>query len=278
MCGRIALYTPPERLARVLDAALDAAGGVRREPSWNVAPSRGVLVLRAPRRPRPPDGSEGSPDGSAETPRRVLTTLRWGLVPSWAKDPSIGNRMINARAETLATKAAFRRLLARRRCLVVADGFYEWQVNPTEPKRKIPYYFERADGRPLTLAALWDVWHDPVRPDDPDAVLRTCTIVTTDAGPDLVAVHDRMPVIVEPNDIDRWLDRDVEDPEPVVAILHPSARGVLLGHRVGTAVNAPRNDGPELIDEVPPDESGEDEGTRTPAQPSRHGVQERQLF
>lgn len=281
MCGRIALYTPPSRIARALDAAIDPALEHHGGPSWNVAPSRGVVALVQPR-PRPVEPHQAAPTGvSAETPRRLLTEFRWGLVPYWAKDPGIGNRMINARAETLASKGAFKNLLERHRCLVVADGFYEWQANPTTPRRRTPYYFRRADGRPLTLAGLWDTWRDPHRPDDPAAVLRTCTIVTTEAGPDIAFVHDRMPVVVEADDIDRWLDRADQDPDHVAPLLHPSPAGLLVGHQVDTGVNNPRNDSPDLIEEVDPEGGGDADD---PAEPEPEpegggsGAVEQRLF
>lgn len=236
MCGRIALYTPPSRLARILDARLDPTAEAVDGPSWNVAPSRRVLALVGPRPgPAQPEGQPG----------RLLVAFQWGLVPAWARDPSIGNRMINARAETLATKPSFRTVLGRHRCLVVADGFYEWRADPAGGRRRQPFFFRRADGRPLLFAGLWERWHDPERPEDE---LRTCTIVTTDAGPDVAFVHDRMPVVVEPDEADRWLDRSQRDPGAVTDLLRPAPAGVLVSRPVGTSVNDPRRDGPELLD------------------------------
>lgn len=244
MCGRIALYTPPARLSRQLEAALDAMVDPEAPPSWNVAPTDGALAIRAPRPPR-----EDDPEPDQPLPKREMTVFRWGLVPYWAKDPSIGSRMINARAETVATKPAFQSLLARRRCLVVADGFYEWKRTVTHRKTSTPFYFVRKDGRPLTFAGLWDYWRDPQRPDDPDARLRTCTIITTEASPDVADIHDRMPVIVEPSEIDHWLDRAEEDPGYAQSFLQPSPAKLLVRHQVGRRVNNVRNDGPDLIEE-----------------------------
>ncbi len=246
MCGRIALYTPPSRLARLLDASLDEELESEGGPSWNVAPSQTMLALVEPR----PDDSAAS----SEAAGRVLRAFRWGLVPYWAGDPSIGNRMINARAETVASKGAFSSALSRRRCLVVADGFYEWQRDPVNPKRKVPYYFVRADGLPLTLAGLWERWQPP---DRPEALLLSCTVITTSAGPDIEFVHDRMPVVVEAPDFDRWLSRAERDPEAVLPLLRPAPAGTLRSHPVSSLVNSPRNDSPELIVEVeapPPEE------------------------
>jgi putative SOS response-associated peptidase YedK len=160
--------------------------------------------------------------------------------------------MINARAETVATKPAFQSLLARRRCLIVADGFYEWKRTATHRKTSTPFYFVRKDGEPMTFAGLWDYWRDPKRPDDPDARLRTCTIITTESSPDVEDIHDRMPVIVEPTEIDDWLDRAEQEPGYAQTFLHPSPAKLLVRHQVSRRVNNVRNDGPDLIE---PDES-----------------------
>jgi putative SOS response-associated peptidase YedK len=235
VCGRIDLHTPASRLARLLHAELAEGVDPEGAPRWNLPPTEGVLALVAGRR-------EGAPP-------RVLTTFRWGLVPSWAKDPSVGSRMINARAESLDDRNAYRDAFARRRCLVVADGFYEWKRPPSgERGTRIPFYFRRADGQPLVFAGLWERWRDPARAEADGAVLRSCTIVTTEAGPDLTAVHDRMPVVVEAADIDEWLDPGTEEPEPLRSLLVPSPAGTLVSHQVGTAVNNVRNDGPELVE------------------------------
>ena len=258
MCGRIALHTPPSRLARLLDARLDPEVEGRCEPSWNVAPTTDVLaVVEDPPRP-----DEQGPD--KQGPTRLLTPFRWGLVPYWAKDPRIGNRMINARAETLSEKAPFRQLLSRHRCLVLADGFFEWQVDPIGPegharRRLTPFYFRRSDGLPLALAGLWDRWRVTDRPDGKEELLRTCTIVTTEAGPDVAPVHSRMPVVVEKRDVDCWLDRTLEDLAAVTALLEPSPAGVLVSHEVGRRVNDVRQDGPDLIEPL-----GQDPGRQGP--------------
>ncbi len=237
MCGRIDLHTPPSRLARLLDAELAPGVDPEGTPRWNLPPTEGVLALVAGRR-------EGAP-------ARVLASFRWGLVPAWAGDPVVGNRMINARAETLATKPAYRDAFADRRCLVVADGFYEWQApDPGTPGRRVPFYFHRADGAPLAFAGLWERWHDPDRRPEDGAVLHSCTIVTTGAGPDVEAVHDRMPVVVEADRYDRWLDPALHDSDTLAGLLHPSPAGTLVSHRVDPAVNNVRNDGPELVEAV----------------------------
>jgi putative SOS response-associated peptidase YedK len=237
VCGRIDLHTPPSRLARLLHAELAAGVDPEGTPRWNLPPTEGVLAMVAGR-------------GQGAAPR-VLATFRWGLVPAWAKVASIGNRMINARAESLADKPAYRDAFAGRRCLVIADGFYEWQASGSgAPKRRTPYYFHRADGAPLAFAGLWDRWRDPARCPEDGAVLRSCTIVTTAAGPDVAAVHDRMPVVVEAERFDDWLDPGLGDPEPLRSLLVPAHAGILVSHRVDPAVNNVRNDGPELVEAI----------------------------
>jgi putative SOS response-associated peptidase YedK len=162
----------------------------------------------------------------------------------------MGNKMINARAETVATTAAYRSAFAAHRCLIVVDGFYEWRVpDPTEPKKKVPYYFHRADGRPLGFAGLYETWWDKSRSPEPDpeTMLRTCTIITTAAGPDMVEVHNRMPVILDGTVVDDWLDRRSHDTDGLRGLLRPAPAGTLLRHPVSTEVNSPRNDGPQLL-------------------------------
>src|SRR5579885_3347983 len=151
MCGRVDIHTPPEQLARVLEAQLAAGVDPEGRPSWNVGPTRAIPALVE------------DEDGG-----RVLDLFRWGLVPHFMKDPKSGFKMINARAETVATKPAYRQALQRRRCLVVADGFFEWAVpDPTLPKQKVPFYFRRADGAPITFAGLYETWWDKSRSAEP---------------------------------------------------------------------------------------------------------------
>jgi len=242
MCGRVDIHTPPAELARALEAQLAAGVDPEGRPSWNVAPTRSVPALV-----------------DDDNHKRVLDLFRWGLVPHWAKDPSIGNRLINARAETASTKPAYRQAIQRRRCLMVVDGFYEWAVpDPTKPKYKVPYYFHRADGQPITFAGLYETWWDKARSKelDPETYLQTCVIITTDASPDMVEIHDRMPVIIESADRDRWLDPDVEDPVAVAGLLVPSKAGTLLRYPISREVNSPRNDGPQIIVPDPESDSG----------------------
>jgi putative SOS response-associated peptidase YedK len=203
-------------------------------PSWNVGPTKALPAVVE---------SEG---------HRVLDLFRWGLVPHWAKakDTKTGYKMINARAETVASKPAYRAALARRRCLVVVDGFYEWTVvDPNKPKQKVPFYFRRADGRAAAFAGLYELWWDKSRSEepDPDSYLQTCVIVTTEAGPDMAPIHDRMPVIIEEENWEQWLDPDLHDTAVVTGLLVPSPAHTLVRHAVSTDVNSPRNDGPQII-------------------------------
>jgi len=262
MCGRIALYTQPERIARRFHAALAPDLGDAGLPHWNVPPTQPVLALVHPRPRREEraagdkkseaDATSGASSGGAETedPGLVLAPFRWGLIPWWAKDISIGSRQFNARAETLENRRAFRQALESRRCLVVADGFYEWKRS-ADSKRKTPFYFTRSDGSPLTFAGLWDRWRDPALGKDAPKV-HSCTIITTCSGPDVEAVHDRMPVVVEPDEVDTWLVWGQLDQMEMAHILRPSPAGTLRAQVVSAAVNSVKNDSPDLIESVPP--------------------------
>jgi putative SOS response-associated peptidase YedK len=175
--------------------------------------------------------------------------MRWGLVPFWAKDVKIGSRMINARAETVAEKPAFRRAFAKRRCLVPADGYYEWQQMPGAAKQ--PIYISRTDGRSLAFAGLYELWRDPsVSSDDQDAWLWTTTIITTSAPDELGMIHDRMPMIIDPGSWADWLDPANSDVADLKALLTPAMVSDLTTWPVSTAVNSVRNNGPELIEPV----------------------------
>lgn len=244
MCGRIALYSEPDFLARVFDAQLALGVDPDARPSWNIGPMRSVV------------GLAGVPDGSSPTSgdgvHRELGRYRWGLVPSWAKDPTMGNRTFNARAETVATKPSFRAAFAARRLAVVADGFYEWRPDPGATKQ--PYYFTRADGQPLALAGLWEQWWggpDAAAPPEGERpALRTCTVITTGAGPDMGDIHDRMPVVLDPAVLDEWLDPANRDRPELESLLVPSPAGTLVHRAVGREVGNVRNDGPGLIEEL----------------------------
>ena len=231
MCGRVALFTPPARLARLLDAAL--AAGIEPEgyPSWNVGPQQRLFAV------------------TQRAAIRTLDRYRWGLLPSWAKDPSIANRLFNARGETVAEKPSFRSAFAKRPCVIPVDGFYEWDHRAGRAKQ--PYYFTRVDGQPLLLAGLHEQWRDPNAGDDAP-VLATCTIITTTPNEDLEEIHDRMPVVLEHSSVPQWLDVDEHDPGERLALLRPAAAGTLSHHGVDSTVGSVRNDGPELIEPVAP--------------------------
>lgn len=225
MCGRIALFTPPARLARFLDAALAAGLNPEVAPSWNVGPQRTLFAV-----------TEGDDE------RRTLDQYRWGLVPHWAKDPSIANKLFNARAETIREKPSFRSGFAHHPCVIPVDGFYEWDHR--DGKGKQPHYFHRVDDEPLLLAGITAQWRDPAVSDGPS--LRTCTVITTTPSTDVDGIHDRMPVVLAKDDVALWLDVH-EAPELRQHLLVPAPAGTLTHYGVGSAVGNVRNNGPELI-------------------------------
>jgi putative SOS response-associated peptidase YedK len=186
-------------------------------------------------------------DRNEDDRRRYLSELRWGLIPSWAKDPKAGDRMINARAESLADKPAYERAFRRHRCLVPAEGFYEWQRRGS---RKQPMFIHRRDGEPMAFAGLWAAWRDPNGDDQEGDWLRSCAIVTTNANDTVAPLHDRMPVLLEERDWDRWLDPNAGDVHELAQLLTPAANDVLVAYPVATAVNSADNDGPELVERV----------------------------
>ena len=223
------------------------------EPDYNVAPTKPVYAVLT-RSQRGPDESavpqEGPGAAVAADVARELRVVRWGLVPFWAKDPSIGSRMINARVETVDAKPAFRRAFAKRRCLLPADGFYEWmKVSDQGKVRKQPYYIHRADGGVLAFAGLYELWRDKSVPEDhPQAWLWTSVIITTSAPDEAGRIHDRMPMVIDPARWGDWLDPANGDAAHVHALLAPAAASGLASYPVGTAVNYVRNNGPALIE------------------------------
>ena len=246
MCGRYASTKARQELLDEFQVELDASEDAL-QPDYNVAPTKSVpaIIKRAPK------GEEGE----AETPVRMLRTVRWGLVPSWAKDLSIGNRMINARVETVHEKPAFRRAFARRRCLLPADGFYEWyEIKKPEGKpRKQPFFIRPRDGGVMAMAGLYELWRDPE-----DEWVWTCTVITTAATDEVGRIHDRMPMIVEPKLWGAWLDPTVTDADEVRRLLEPAMAGRMEAYPVSTAVNNVRNNGPSLVEPLPDgDISGE---------------------
>lgn len=213
-------------------------------PDYNVAPTKQVyaVVERSPKE-----------EEKATEPERQLRTVSWGLVPFWAKDPAIGNKMINARMETVHEKPAFRRAFASRRCLLPADGYYEWyatsQKNKSGKPLKQPFFIHPADGSVMAMAGLYEIWRDPTRADDdPERFKWTCTVITTTAEDELGRIHDRMPLLVEHDRYDAWLDPTVSDPERLKELLVPAAPGRLEAYPVSTMVNSVRNNGAELLE------------------------------
>jgi putative SOS response-associated peptidase YedK len=237
MCGRYTSTSSLSDLAQVFE--VDEIRTEALPARYNVAPSLDVYAVAIRGRQ---DVEKG--------PRRALGTFRWGLVPSWAKEKSVGNRMINARAEGIATKPAFRSALARRRCLIPADAFYEWQRRTSpdgRPAGRLPYAVRRRDGQPMAFAGLWEVWRSGSEAD----LLRTCAIVTTGANDLMAPIHDRMPVVLAPEDWETWLD-PAADLAAVEGLLVAAPSEWFEAYPVGTLVNNVRNDAPELLDPLPP--------------------------
>jgi putative SOS response-associated peptidase YedK len=249
MCGRYASSRDPSDL--VVEFEIEA-GNVRESvqelpDNYNVAPTDQVIAVVERKNREVPD----------ETLRK-LTTVKWGLVPSWAKDTSIGSRLINARMETVAEKPAFKKAFATRRCILPADGYYEWytaeeKVNGKPVKQ--PYFIRPADGGVLAMAGLYEIWRDKSveDPDKDEAWLWTCTVLTTTATDDLGRIHDRMPLLVERERYDAWLDPLSSDPDELLDLLVPAAPGRLEAYAVSKAVSSVKNNGPQLIDPLPPD-------------------------
>lgn len=229
MCGRFVSTTSPDELAAYFGAE-DSLDESDWSANYNVAPTQGVLTVYE--------------DGGV----RRIDRFHWGLVPSWAKDPKIGNRMINARSETIAEKNSFKRPFARSRCIVPADGFYEWK-KPAGSGAKQPVYITRVDGAPFAFAGLWDVWSDPNRIDDlgEPMQLRSCTIITGRPNDKIATIHDRMPVMLPPSKWNDWLDRDNHDIASLAPMMVPAPSALIDAHPVSTEVNNVRNNRRELI-------------------------------
>ncbi len=228
MCGRYVSASTPDEIAAYFDAEIALERAI--PPSWNVAPTDDVYVVR-------------ERDG-----RREVHAHHWGLVPFWAKDPKVGARMINARAEGLAEKGAFKHALRHRRCIVPADGFYEWEHRPGS-KVKQPWLIAPPTGELLAFAGLWESW-SPERGSD-DRLLST-TIITTAPNAAIEHLHDRMPAILPETCWDLWLDPAVEDPDELASVLVPAPNDLLTLRPVSTDVNSVKNQGPHLIDPVDP--------------------------
>ncbi|MBB6118716.1 SOS response-associated peptidase [Nocardiopsis algeriensis] len=238
------------------------------EPDYNISPGRSVYAVLGP----PPQAAEPGPPGP-----RSLHTLRWGLIPSWAKDRNVGYRMINARSETIADKPSFRTAFRRRRCLLPADAYYEWQLigkdgsaepstspatDPHHRRRKAkadkkPWSVRYSGGEPLALAGIFERWRDPeADANDPGAWVWSCAVVTTEAAPELSHIHERMPVVVPPQDWARWLD-PAAGPDELALLLEDTPAELLRADEVSTDVNSIKNNGPGLL--LPLSESGSGE-------------------
>lgn len=213
MCGR---FTQTHSAAE-LAALFDLTETPDWHPRYNIAPTQSIPAIVEPHH---------------------LKLLRWGLIPSWSKDPAIGNKLINARAETVSEKPSFRDAFNRRRCLIVADGYYEWKK---EGKKKQPFYFQLENHEPFAFAGLWERWNSP----DGDPV-ETCTIITTDANPLAAMVHDRMPVILSQENYDRWLDPTFKDAR---SLLHPYP-DTMQAYPVPLSVNSPAHDAPDCLTRI----------------------------
>jgi len=228
MCGRFAFFSPAEAVAGLFGVEFPFA----LRPRYNIAPGSVIVTLRA--------GPRGSPEPAL---------LRWGLVPSWAKDAAIGNRLSNARVETAHQKPSFRAAFKRRRCVILADGFYEWRVRADG---KVPYFIARGDGRPMAMAGLWEHWAGPG-----GEPLETCTILTTAANELIAPLHARMPVVLAPPAVGRWLGPEADAAPVAHAALRAADNDRLAFRPVSRAVNDPRHDGPALIEPDPAAGAGE---------------------
>lgn len=214
MCGRFAFYSPSEATA----ALFGVGASIAIEPRFNIAPSQYIAAIR-----------------ETDDAGRELAMFRWGLVPFWAKDPAIGNRMINARAETVAEKPSFRAAYRHRRCLVLADGFYEWKKDGAG---KMPYFISLANGKPFAFAALWETWQSK----ETEEIIQSATLITTAANDFISAVHHRMPIILQPDTADRWL---AGDDELIADVSENSPK--FQAWPVARRVNNARNEGEDLI-------------------------------
>lgn len=241
MCGRFVSASPPDELARYFD--VDKVAEQVLEPSFNVAPTNDVYVV-------------------VETGGvRRLDTFHWGLIPFWAKDRKVGQKMINARAESLADKSAYRRAFQKRRCIIPADGFFEWK-KVSGQKAKQPMFIQRNDGEPMAFAGLWEVWRpespaesgadDAVDAPDESTWVHSCTIITGEPNEVVSPIHDRMPVQLPPSAWDTWLSRDVDDVDLLGKLLVPAPASLLAAHPVSLRVNDVRQDDAALVDPFDP--------------------------
>jgi putative SOS response-associated peptidase YedK len=234
MCGRFTLRTPADVLMQIFQTQ----DFPELQPRWNIAPTQQIVAVTS---------------AEADWPRRTVGWFRWGLVPFWADDPSIGSKMLNARSETAADKPAFRAAFRKRRCLIPADGFYEWQKLSTGKKQ--PWWIHQADEQPFAMAGLWESWTPGGNQDSAPSAepLFTCTILTTGASSDLRGLHDRMPVILPSESWLAWLDPRTS-PELLQLWMQPASPGTLQLTCVSQLVNRPTPDSPQCLTPVPPPE------------------------
>jgi putative SOS response-associated peptidase YedK len=219
MCGRFTLTVNPAELQETFS---EYTFPEQFAPRFNIAPTQPVLAI--------PNDDQKTAD-----------FFVWGLIPMWAKDPAIGNRLINARGETLEEKPAFRGSLKYKRCLILADGFYEWKDAPGR-KVKTPFYIQMKDHKPFAFAGLWDSWNGP-----DGSQVKSCTIITTEPNELTAIIHNRMPVILHPRDYSKWLDPSLQTPEQLRPLIKPFPAELMDAYPVSTLVNTPANDTPELI-------------------------------
>jgi len=222
MCGRFTLTADTEQLQKTFPQFSFPAQSA---PRFNVAPTQPILAV-------------------ANDSQNAADFFVWGLIPTWAKDPEIGSRLINARAETLAEKPSFRGSYKYKRCLIFADGFYEWKTEPGT-KTKTPYFIRLASGQPFAFAGLWDAWNSP-----DGSLVKSATIITTEPNSLMAALHNRMPVILPAESYTQWLDPAPQKPETLQSLLKPFEADQMSAHPVSTMVNSPANDRPELIQPV----------------------------
>lgn len=221
MCGRFTLTKSAEIIAK----AFDLGEIPPFQPRYNVAPTQEIATILI------------KPDDT----QRQLKMLHWGLIPSWAKDVKMGAKLINARAETVTEKPSFRTAFKKRRCLIIADGFYEWQQ---QDGKKQPFYFKLQDEQPFAFAGLWEHWEGE------GEVIESCTILTTEANQIMQPIHERMPVILDSKDYDLWLDPTMQKPDLLQPLLVPYSAEEMTAYPVSTRVNKPMNDSPECIQEL----------------------------
>jgi putative SOS response-associated peptidase YedK len=222
MCGRFTLDLPPEKLAEIFGLAELP----RIEPRYNIAPTQQVAAIRT----------------LADNEHRKIAMLKWGFIPSWTKDPSLGHKLINARSESIHEKRAFRQAIRYHRCIIPTSGFFEWEE---KEGKKTPLYIRLKDGSPMCFAGIWDHWKSPE-----GEVVESCSMLTTSSNKLIEPLHDRMPVILHPQEYALWLDRTITDPEKLKPLYQPYPADLMGMWPVSSLVNSSRNDSPACIEKV----------------------------